>query len=410
MLGWFKKKLGKKEEKVADKVAQNEVDLVAGAGPLVEEVAEEVVEIVSEEPVATVVEEGGGLSDEKALDEEIIDEEPLAEEAPVEGSPSVATQKEPAVASKDGKSLFGRLQEGLAKTRKGLVHQLDLVFLGKKEIDESLLEEVEEVMITADLGVNLTCELLDEARRQVKRNELADPMALKNFLKEQILGFIQQTEQPSEMVLPDTPPFVIMVIGVNGVGKTTTIGKVAKKFKDSGSSVLLVAGDTFRAAAVNQLKLWSERSGAGFFAGKDGADPSSVVFDGIAYGQANNFDVILIDTAGRLQTSVNLMEELRKVKRVIGKKYPGAPHEIMLVIDATTGQNGISQAKLFHEAVGVTGLALTKLDGTAKGGIVANVCREMGMPIRFIGVGEKMEDLRDFDAAEFVEALFAEPE
>ena len=200
-----------------------------------------------------------------------------------------------------------------------------------------------------------------------------------------------------------------MVVGVNGVGKTTTIGKIAAKFVRAGQSVLLVAGDTFRAAAINQLRIWGERVGVEVIAQHPGTDPSSVVFDGLEYGVAHHFDVILIDTAGRLHTSVNLMAELKKIKRVIGKKLPGAPHEVMLVLDATTGQNGISQAKYFHEAVGVSGLTLTKLDGTAKGGIVANICREIRIPVRFIGIGEQLDDLRDFDAREFVDALFAQP-
>ncbi|HFQ89753.1 MAG TPA: signal recognition particle-docking protein FtsY, partial [Desulfobulbus sp.] len=210
-----------------------------------------------------------------------------------------------------------------------------------------------------------------------------------------------------ELVMPEEGPFVIMVVGVNGVGKTTSIGKIAAKFVRSGQSVLLVAGDTFRAAAIDQLKIWGERTGVEVVAGAQGADPSSVVFDGVARGVADGYDVVLIDTAGRLHTSVNLMEELKKIKRVIGKKLAGAPHEVMLVLDATTGQNGISQAKLFHEAVGITGLTLTKLDGTAKGGIVVNVCRELKIPVRFIGIGEHVDDLRDFSPEEFVDALFA---
>lgn len=206
--------------------------------------------------------------------------------------------------------------------------------------------------------------------------------------------------------MPDKGPFVIMVIGVNGVGKTTTIGKIARKFQQAGNSVMLVAGDTFRAAAVSQLKIWGERSNVPVISHKEGADPSSVAFDALGIAQTQNIDVVLVDTAGRMHTKDNLMEELKKIKRVMAKKLPGAPHEVMLVIDATTGQNGISQARLFDDAVGVTGITLTKLDGTSKGGIVANICKEMKIPIRFIGIGEKMSDLRDFDANEFVDALF----
>jgi fused signal recognition particle receptor len=228
------------------------------------------------------------------------------------------------------------------------------------------------------------------------------------MMQDKILGLIKQAQVSAELVMPESGPFVILVVGVNGVGKTTTIGKMASKFKKSGQSVLLVAGDTFRAAAIGQLQLWGERVGVEVIAGEPGSDPSAVVFDGIALGIANQFDVIIIDTAGRLHTSVNLMEELKKIKRVIGKKISDAPHEVMLVIDATTGQNGIAQAKIFNETVTVTGLTLTKLDGTAKGGIVANICHELSIPVRFIGIGEQVDDLRDFDAGEFVEALFSD--
>ena len=315
---------------------------------------------------------------------------------------SARTQEKPA-----SRSMFQRLQERLGKTRDALIYRLDRLFLGKKEIDQDLFEQLEEILITADLGVATTLELIDVARKKVKRDQLSDPQALKGIIRDQILAYIEASDQPAELVLPETGPFVIMVVGVNGVGKTTTIGKIAAKFARAGQSVLLVAADTFRAAAIDQLRIWGERVGVRVIAQKPNADPSSVVFDGLDYGVAHDMDVIIIDTAGRLHTSVNLMAELKKIHRVIGKKMSGAPHEVMLVLDATTGQNGIAQAKMFHEAVGVTGLTLTKLDGTAKGGIVANVCREIKIPVRFIGIGEQLDDLRDFDAREFVDALFA---
>ena len=269
-----------------------------------------------------------------------------------------------------------------------------------------MLDELEEILITADLGVGTTQELLENARRKVKRKELYDPKSLKESLKVQIKKLISENDADASLVMPKKGPFVIMVIGVNGVGKTTTIGKIARKFQQAGNSVMLIAADTYRAAAVSQLKIWGERSNVQIVAHKDGADPSSVVYDGLGIAQSQNVDVVLVDTAGRMHTKDNLMEELKKIKRVMGKKMKGTPHEIMLVIDATTGQNGISQARLFDEAVGVTGITLTKLDGTSKGGIVVNICKEMKIPIRFIGIGEKMDDLRDFDAEEFVDALF----
>ncbi len=426
MLGWFKKKFSKKEqEEVSEQILPDEI---------VEEQAleEETAPVVSPEPEADTpsveipeenepVAEPVAVEEEEATDveppapeDEIEAEEPVEEdgaqsdqtvdEQPVDEQPAAVDQSE----QPSGKSLFQRLQERLGKTRHGLLHRLDSIFLGKKQIDEELLDELEEVLITSDLGVATTQELLDTARKQVRRNELSDPQALKGVLREKILSFLKQSDQAAELVMPDSGPFVIMVVGVNGVGKTTTIGKVAHKFKQSGQSVLLIAADTFRAAAIDQLKIWGERVGVEVVASEPGSDPSSVVFDGLSYGVSNDFDVIMIDTAGRLHTSVNLMEELKKIKRVIGKKFAGAPHEVLLVLDATTGQNGISQAKLFYETVGVSGLALTKLDGTAKGGIVANICRELSIPVRFIGIGEQMDDLRDFNAEEFVDALFAD--
>jgi fused signal recognition particle receptor len=305
------------------------------------------------------------------------------------------------------KGLFLRLQERLSKTRDTLVSRVDELFLGRKEIDAQLLDELEEILITADLGVNTAIDLIDGIRGRVSRQELKDSQALKLALKERILAFFAGYDAAAALQMPDTGPLVIMVVGVNGVGKTTTIGKIANKFVRSGSSVLLVAGDTFRAAAIDQLKIWGERVGVDVVAKQQGADPSSVIYDAMDYAAARDFDVIIIDTAGRLHTKVNLMEELKKIKRVIGNKLAGAPHEIMLVLDATTGQNSISQARLFNETIGITGLVLTKLDGTAKGGIVVNICHDFNIPIRFIGIGEKLDDLRDFDPQEFVEALFA---
>ena len=384
---------------LVDEILPTEQEAPARASLLPETLAEDASAVD-----ASVVEASVEVADGTDVAEAPAEEEPHAKVIPA--APLAGTnQEKPA-----SKSLFGRLRERLGKTRDALVYRLDRLFLGKKEIDQELFEQLEEILITSDLGVTTTLDLLDRARKKVKRDLLSDPQALKAIIREEILGYIQASEQPAELVMPEEGPFVIMVVGVNGVGKTTSIGKIAAKFSRSGQSVLLVAGDTFRAAAINQLRIWGERVGVEVIAQKPGADPSSVVFDGLEYGVAHHYDVILIDTAGRLHTSVNLMEELKKIRRVIAKKLPGAPHEVMLVLDATTGQNGIAQAKMFHETVGVTGLTLTKLDGTAKGGIVANVCRETGIPVRFIGIGEQIDDLRDFDAREFVDALFAESE
>ncbi len=390
---WLQKEGTEPETEAQPTVAGEEEDVIVDQ-PLEELLADE-----QADDVAGLAEEATDLpGTEKEQPEQEQEPQPVEETAAAAVTADKPTRK----------SLFQRLQERLGKTRQGLLYRLDSIFLGKKEIDEDLLDELEEILITSDLGVATTMDLLDAARRQVKRKELSDPQALKKILRDKILGYLLASDQPAELVMPESGPFVIMVVGVNGVGKTTTIGKIANKFKESGQTVLLIAADTFRAAAIDQLKIWAQRVGTDIIASKPGADPSSVVFDGLDYGVKNDFDAIIIDTAGRLHTSVNLMEELKKIKRVIGKKMEGAPHEVLLVLDATTGQNGISQAKLFGEAVGVSGLALTKLDGTAKGGIVANVCRELKIPVRFIGIGEQMDDLRDFDAHEFVDALFAE--
>ncbi|MFV0438478.1 MAG: signal recognition particle-docking protein FtsY [Desulfopila sp.] len=303
-------------------------------------------------------------------------------------------------------SVFSKLSQRLSRTRESFTYRLDTLFLGKKEIDAALFDELEELLITADLGFHVTQEVLDHTRKNVKRQELSDPASLKQVIKEKLKSFIVEHQQEMSLVMPETGPFVMMVVGVNGVGKTTTIGKIANKFQQSGRSVLLVAGDTFRAAAVSQLKIWGERNSVPVIAHEQGSDPSAVVYDGLAHAKAKGYDVVLIDTAGRLHTQANLMEELKKIKRVMSRQIAGAPHEVMLVIDATTGQNGISQARQFNEAVTLTGLTLTKLDGTARGGIIMNICRELELPIRYIGVGEQLDDLRDFNPDEFIEALF----
>ena len=302
-------------------------------------------------------------------------------------------------------SLFQRLRQRLSKTRSGFTGRLDRLVLGKKEISDDLLEELEEILYTSDLGVATTQELINLVQDSIARKELDSPEKLKISLKEHMRSFLDVPEVEHSNPLPGEP-LVIMVIGVNGVGKTTTIGKAAYGFKEEGKEVMLVAADTFRAAAIEQLIIWGERVGAEVIKQKHGTDPSAVSFDAISSAQSKGTDVVLIDTAGRLHTKVNLMDELKKIQRVVGRKLPGAPHEVWLVLDATTGQNAISQAEMFHEALGVTSIILTKLDGTAKGGIVVGISHQLGLPIRFIGIGEKIEDLRPFNATEFVEALF----
>ncbi len=301
--------------------------------------------------------------------------------------------------------LLERLRQGLSKTRSQIAGRLDRLFLGKKEITEDLLDDLEEILFTSDIGVATTQALIETVQQKAARKELRDVQALKAALRDQMLSLLQVPPREHPGPAPGEPR-VIMVIGVNGVGKTTTIGKAAHHFRGQGKEVLLVAADTFRAAAVEQLNIWGERVGAEVVKQKTGADPSAVVFDGLSAALARRVDVVLIDTAGRLHTKVNLMEELQKVRRVTGKKLPGAPHETWLVLDATTGQNAIAQAEMFHQALGVTHLVLTKLDGTAKGGVVVGISHQLQIPIKFIGIGEKMTDLRPFDPEGFVQAIF----
>lgn len=308
------------------------------------------------------------------------------------------------MSEEEKKGFFKKLKSGLSKTSDGLVKKIDRAILGKKQIDDDLVEALEEILITSDIGVKTTYDLLEMVEEKVRRKELGDAEALREALKEEMLNILKAGE--AELQFREEGPTVIMVVGVNGVGKTTTIGKLASKYKGEGKKVLLAAGDTFRAAAIEQIKIWGERSAIPVISHADGADPAAVAFDAMEAAKARDVDVLIVDTAGRLHTKINLMEELKKVKRVMARVIPDAPHEVILVLDAGTGQNAIAQAKLFHESVGVTGLIVTKLDGTPKGGVVFGIADEMKLPIRYIGVGEGMDDLREFNAKDFVEAIF----
>jgi fused signal recognition particle receptor len=295
---------------------------------------------------------------------------------------------------------FKRLKSRLSKTRKNFSHGFEKAFAGKNKLDDDALEELEELLITSDIGVQTSMALME----RIAKAKVANADEIRNLLKDEIrLILDSQPPVPQDM---KNNPHVVLVVGVNGVGKTTTIGKIAAALEAAGKKVMIAAADTFRAAAVEQLAVWAQRSGAEFVRHKENADPAAVAFDAVAAAAARECDVVLIDTAGRLHTKVNLMEELKKIKRTVAKQIQGAPHETLLVLDATTGQNALSQAKLFKEALDVTGLALTKLDGTAKGGIVIGICSSLHIPLQYIGIGEKIEDLRPFDAKQFVDALF----
>ena len=299
-----------------------------------------------------------------------------------------------------------RLKTGLTKTRKGFLKSLDGIFVGKRELDEQVLSRLEEVLLRADIGVQTSYELLEQVTERVKRREIDDPAKVIKHIRDMVRQSLEQVESPLRVGY-GTEPFVVMVIGVNGSGKTTTIAKIAARHKAANRKVMLVAGDTFRAAAVEQLQIWGDRIGCDVVKGKPQADPSSIVFEAMDRAIKDDFELVLVDTAGRLHTRIPLMEELKKVRRTLGKRIPSAPHETLLVIDSSMGQNAILQARTFNEAIPVTGIAMTKLDGTSKGGVIVGISKELKIPIRFVGIGEKMDDLRDFNARHFAEAMLS---
>ena len=330
-----------------------------------------------------------------------------------------ATAEEEAIAARRGEGpepeFFEKFAEAVASTRENLADRIDLVIGGRREIDAAVLDELEEVLIGADIGAQASLAIIEKARQQLNRKQLNDFDELKRLIKSELRDILDTAERnrprgtvASETEVPlEIRPYIIMVVGVNGVGKTTTIGKLAHRIKSEGNEVLICAADTFRAAANDQLAIWAERSGVPLVQQKPGTDPSAVLFDSIHAAKARNADVLIIDTAGRLHTKTNLMQELEKMRRIAGREVEGAPHEVLLIMDAVTGQNGLEQARQFTKAVPVTGLVLTKLDGTAKGGIVIAIARELGIPIRYVGVGETMNDLIEFSPEAYVNGLFA---
>jgi len=413
MIRWFKRKekkdRGQKRENLREtetgEKEEPEEDIFPGQTRVPEEAAGAKT-LEGPEPETFAPAEGGGqdnsLSGKQAPskaapnlaaappppgDEETLEEE---DETPEDGVPEGG--------------FFRRLRGRLKGTREKFVHRIDRLVLGKKVIDEELLDELEEILITSDLGVRTTGMLLGKVAGKVKRKELSDPARLREQIREEIRSVLS-VEAPV-LDYRAHKPFVVMIVGVNGTGKTTTTGKLANQLKQQGLKPMLAACDTFRAAAVEQLSIWGERTGVPVVKQKSGSDPSAVAFDALDAAVSRDIDVILMDTAGRMHTKVNLMEELKKIHRVIGRKMPEAPHEVFLVLDASTGQNALSQAKLFKEGIGLTGLILTKLDGTAKGGVIAAICDELQVPVRYIGIGERLDDLRPFDAEEFTNALF----
>lgn len=353
--------------------------------------------------------------------QEPIDENGSSSIAPDEGransveltpaivDPETADEASPQTTDEPVKStgLFSKLRQSLSKTRSALTDSLSTLVLGRKTIDDELLEDIESQLLSADLGLEATDHVIAALTQKIGRKQLADPQALLDSLKQELALLLAPCEAPL-VIDTSAKPFVILVVGVNGAGKTTSIGKLAKRLQGEGHSLMLAAGDTFRAAAVEQLKVWGERNNVPVVAQPSGSDSASVIFDAYQSAKAKGMDVLIADTAGRLHNKDNLMQELEKIVRVLKKLDPALPHETLLVLDATTGQNSLSQAKSFNKSVNLTGLALTKLDGTAKGGMVFAIAKELALPIRFIGVGEKVDDLRPFESQAFVEALFSQ--
>jgi len=382
-LNWFKKSKNKKE-KPGDEAAAEQ--------PLADE---------ADAPQPQQLEQtlADETDDPQPPDFEVeeTDAEPITTTDPPP-SPLAETESSPEP-EQEKAGYFKRLRKRLSKTRKSLSNGFDKIFAGKKKLDDEVLEQLEELLITSDIGVQTTMALIE----RLSKAKVAELGEVKQILKNEIFSILDS--QPPAPEETEDKPHVVLVVGVNGVGKTTTIGKLAASARASGKKVLIGAADTFRAAASEQLAIWAERAEAEFVKHKANADPAAVAFDAVAAASARGCDLVLIDTAGRLHTKVNLMEELKKIKRTVSKQHAGAPHEILLVVDATTGQNALSQARLFNDALDVTGLALTKLDGTAKGGIVISICSSLEIPLQYIGVGEKIDDLRPFDAEQFIDAL-----
>lgn len=343
--------------------------------------------------------------DVKKLD---IDENKLLEEEVSEEGNTLENQNIDEISTEEEKkpNFFDKLFAGLDKTRKDFTNKIDGILNSYKKIDEELFDDLEEILVTADVGISTTMDIIDKLKIKVREEKVKDPQDVKELLKEEIKSIMTQ-EQGSNLLNIKPSPAVILVVGVNGVGKTTTIGKLAYNLKNEGNKVIIAAGDTFRAAAIEQLEEWSNRSGVEIVAHKEGADPAAVIYDGVQAAKARKSDILICDTAGRLHNKKNLMDELNKIFRVVEREFPEASKEILLVLDATTGQNAISQAKVFKEVANITGVALTKLDGTAKGGVVIALQSELNLPVKLVGVGEGIEDLQEFNAVDFVEAIFS---
>ncbi len=417
MLNWFKRKKDKGKEEIDEKEDQISEEMEE-AGEMVQDLKESTEEVKEkmDENLEDLKEEGEELREKTEEIEEGLESfrdearEKLEEskeelEDLKEDLEEEIEEAEEELEEKKKLSFFDKLKEGLTKTRDGFTDKIDGILKSYKKIDEELFEDLEEVLVTADVGVSTTMILIDNLRERVREEKTTDPNEVKELLKDEIKKIMLSSQLDNKLNIEPSPS-VILVVGVNGVGKTTTIGKMANNFKKDGKKVLIAAGDTFRAAAIEQLEEWGNRAGVDIISHKEGADPAAVIFDGIQAAKARGSDILICDTAGRLHNKANLMQELNKIFRIVDREYGEATKEILLVLDATTGQNAISQAKVFKEVANITGVALTKLDGTAKGGVVIALHKEMDIPVKLVGVGEGIDDLQEFVVHDFVEALF----
>jgi fused signal recognition particle receptor len=388
------------EEDIKDEIDDTPVDIDKN-------IEEELVEEINEEENESY--KTDETLDDKEQDIDTDDTEVISDKEDQEENDDIIESNEEKIQqpAKEKKGIFSRLRKGLSKTSDKLVGGMGNIFLGKKTIDDDLLDELEELFISADIGVSTTIKIIDEVRDEVSRKVLKNPEDLKKALKKKLFDILNVD---NSLVQTEDRPYVVLVIGVNGAGKTTSIAKLANMFKNEGLKTVLAAGDTFRAAAIDQLKVWADRVGVPVIAQKEGSDPAAVIFDALQSAKAKKYDVMIADTAGRLHTKYNLMNELEKVVRIMKRELPDAPHEFLLVLDATSGQNAVTQAKVFSKDIGATGIILTKLDGTAKGGVIVSIVDELKIPVKFIGFGEGMDDLRPFNAKDFVDALFGDDE
>lgn len=394
MLKWFKEKFNKEN---SDKLEVEKESLKAEEIKNIDEIRDDE---EKENINQCIHEEASFIEKDDSLENEVLDENIILDE--IEPKKITISEKN----EETGKmNFFQSLRTGLSKTRKDMSNKINSILGNFVKIDDEMLEELEEILISADIGMETTMTLIDNLKETIMEEKVKDPQEVQPLLKREINKLMESNNFSTDLNI-ETSPTVILVVGVNGVGKTTTIGKLASQFKNQGKKVLIVAADTFRAAAIDQLKLWGERSATDVIAQSEGSDPAAVVFDGIQAAKSRNIDVLICDTAGRLHNKSNLMQELSKISRVIEKEYPEANRETILVLDATTGQNALNQAKVFKEATNLTGIALTKLDGTAKGGIVISLQSELGVPIKLIGVGEGINDLQKFDSKDFINAIF----